>query len=885
MKEKVSPGAPSGRGKRFPEPGIHQEWRDTMNLMSASPGAAGNRISRPVDGSFPLYICLFFSGAAGLAYEVLWARILGLFFGHTVYAVTTVLAAFMAGLALGSRWIGTWSDRVAIPLRLYAMLELGIGVYCLAVPYLLSAVRGAYLQWVPHLPENVLVLTLARFAVVFPILLIPTTLMGGTIPTVVRHLVRASAATGSAVGTAYGVNTLGAAFGALSVGYWLIPGIGVRASNHVGVALNLAVGGVALLLTAKTGPAPAALDVDSEECPEAGTETGDRLLVAAFAVSGAVGMAFEIVWSRALVLVIGSSTYAYSAILTVFLLGIGLGSLLFARLRLRPTAGLFGLLLIGTGLSAFLAIPAFERLPRLFFALFHSTGGTFAGVLGIQLVIVCMILLPPTVISGMTFPCIAGLRARRIDSLGGDLGRLYAWNTIGAIAGSVAAGFFLVPLAGAQGTLALGIGISLLAGTVILLRSEIPWNKTVASAVAIVAVIAALYPRWDPRIMSSGVFYIAGMFRNAEDLFHTRIREVLYFREGVSSTVSVARFETGILGLLVNGKVDANNGTDMETQVKLANIPILLHPSPSRIAVIGLGSGVTAGMATLYESPSRIDVVELEEAVVKASDHFRRENFGVLRDSRVRLHIDDAASFIDLAEPGYDVVISEPSNPWMAGVGNLFTSDFFRKARGKMAKGGIYCQWLQGYSLSPDDFRLVLRTFLSVFPGSSLWTGSRGDFLLIGFRDGPPSRVDARTIDARATGNHRLARSFRFLGDSPADSVLTSYFLGTDELQVYAGKGEINTDDLPLLEFRAPASLYLRNSDQVLHSAMLELRKDAYPAFFDDPGYRNPEAHLRLAGLLERKQRSEEAMVHRRAAMRMAPGKPVAEFPVKRQAR
>jgi len=347
----------------------------------------------------------------------------------------------------------------------------------------------------------------------------------------------------------------------------------------------------------------------------------------------------------------------------------------------------------------------------------------------------------------------------------------------------------------------------------------------------------------------------------------------------------VARFETGILGLLVNGKVDANNGTDMETQVKLANIPVLLHPRPGRIAVIGLGSGVTVGMATLYDAPSRIDVVELEDAVVEASDHFRRENFGALRDPRVRLHIDDAASFIDLAEPGYDVIISEPSNPWMAGIGNLYTREFYRKARGKMAEGSIYCQWLQGYSLSPDDFRLVLRTFLSVFPGSSLWTGSRGDFLLIGFRDGPPSRMDARTIEARAAGNPRLARSFRFLGDSPADSVLTSYFLGADELQVYAGKGEINTDDLPLLEFRAPASLYLRNSDQVLHSAMLELRKDAYPAFFDDPGYRNPEAHLRLAGLLERKQRSEEAMVHRRAAMRMAPGKPVAEFPVKRQAR
>lgn len=832
--------------------------------------------------ALPIYFCLFASGAAGLAYEVLWTRILGHFFGHTTYALTTVLAGFMGGLALGSRVFGRISDRVANPLRLYALLEIGIGIFCLAVPHLLFAVRAAYLQWVPHLPSNGFVPTLARFLLALPVLLPPTMMMGGTIPAACRHLVRTAPETGRTVGMAYGVNTLGAAFGALSAGYWLIPAIGVRASNHVGVAVSLLAGAAAFLLAARAGPVPAARPGDAEEAMDRPAETGDRLLVAAFAVSGAVVMAFEIVWSRALVLVIGSSTYAYGAILTTFLLGLGLGGVLFARLRLRPSAGLFGLLQVGIGVAAFLMIPAFDRLPGVFFALFHSGGGTFAGVLGIQFVIVSAMLLLPTVLSGMTFPCIAGLRARRTGSIGSELGRLYAWNTVGAIAGSVAAGFLLVPLVGAQKTLALGIGTIMLSGTAIVWRSALSWKRTAVAAIAVIAVIAGLHPRWDPRMMSSGVFYVAGQFRSADDLFDTRIREVLYFREGVSSTISVARFDTGVTGLLVNGKVDANNGSDMETQVKLANLPLLLHPSPGRIAVIGLGSAVTVGMATLYDAPSSIDVVELEEAVVEASDHFRRENFGALRDSRVRLHIDDAASFIDLAKPGYDVIVSEPSNPWMAGVGNLYTRDFYRKARNKMAEGAIYCQWLQGYSLSPADFRLVLRTFLDVFPESTLWTGSHGDFLLIGFRDGPPPRLDGRSIDARASRNPRLRSSFRFLGDSPTDSVLTSFFLDTGDLRAYAGQGELNTDDLPLLEFRAPAALYARNTSETLEAELLGRRENPYPSFFDDPRYGSSDSHLRLAGFLERKGRPDEALVHHRAAVREASRKPGAENPARR---
>jgi spermidine synthase len=512
-----------------------------------------------------IYLCFFVSGAAGLMYEIIWARILGLTFGHTVYAVTTVLAAFMGGLALGSWYFGKVADRISRPLVLYALLEIGIGLYCLVIPFLLTLVREIYPSFFGSVPGGVPVRTLLQFTLAFLVLIIPTTLMGGTLPAVCRALVDRPPDAGRKVGLLYGVNTIGAALGAFAVGYWLLPSIGVKATNHLGVAVNLFAGAAVLLFfsrdTIGSPPANGAISTVPH-----GREPLDTLLLWSFAISGAVGMSYQIVWVRALILVIGSSTYAFSAILVTFLLGISLGGFLFSRLHRRNGFRFFAILQFGIALAAFALIPIFDGLPGLLFSLFQGFTGPFRYILFSQFLIVFTVVLLPATLMGMTFPCITGLLTRRMASFGGDLGRFYAYNTGGAIAGSLLTGFFLLPFLGVQGTLAIGIGLNGLMGAAVLFLTEPAKKKVLAFLILPICLASVFFPKWDRRIMASGVFYLGQRAPSLKDLTSSHVKEILFFREGVSSTITVARNPHGILALLVNGKVDASNGDDMETQ-------------------------------------------------------------------------------------------------------------------------------------------------------------------------------------------------------------------------------------------------------------------------------------------------------------------------------
>ncbi len=806
-----------------------------------------------------LCACFFASGASGLLYEVLWTRILGLTFGHTVYAVTTVLGAFMGGLALGSWLLGRLADRGGRPLRLYGLLEIGIGLYCLAAPSLLSLTRDGYLSLSAAGAGGLPGKTLAQFVLAFAVLIVPTTLMGGTLPAVARALVATPPESGRTVALLYGINTLGAALGALAAGYVLLPAIGLAATNRLGVAMNLLAGVAALALSRGERASEPAGEKIPRSVPES-REGPDRFLLWCFAVSGAAGMSYQIVWVRSLVLVIGSSTYAFSAILVTFLAGIALGSFLFGRFRHAEGARLFAVLQIGIALCAFLLVPLFDRLPGLFIALFKGFGGSFGTVQAIQFLVVFAVVLLPTTLMGMTFPCLAALLARRVDRFGGDIGMLYAYNTLGAIAGSVATGFFLVPRIGAHAALALAIGGNALLGAAVLLRRTSARARVPAVVVAVFAVLLLLSPRWDRKLMSSGVFTLRKMPPSMDALVGSRVKELLFFREGISSTVSVVRNDTGETALLINGKADASSASDMETQVNLANVPMLLHPSPQRVAVVGLGSGVTAGIAALYPETARIDIVEIEPAVVEASRLFAAENRGILADPRVRVRIDDGRSYFQGTRDVFDVVISEPSNPWMAGIANLFSGEFFEAVRARLAPGGIYCQWLQGYSIAPAELKMIARTFQDVFPAASLWSASEGDFLLIGHKD----RVwiaSPDSIHRRAAGRPGLRDAFLVYDGAPVLGLAASFLLGPPELRAFAGDGPRNTDDRPLLEFSAPRSLYAMQGEDFarIRREILGFKTGSIPPFLAGPRLDAPETHARLGKYLLGRERPDEA--------------------------
>ncbi len=774
-------------------------------------------------------LCFFLSGAVGLVYEIVWLRMLGLVFGHTVFAITTVLAAFMAGLALGASLFGRLIDRRGRPLRVYGLLEAGIGVYGLLVPVLLVLAERLYVPLYRTLEPSLFTFGLAQFVLVFLILLVPTTLMGASLPVIAKLFVDRTEALGRTVGDLYALNTLGAVLGSGAAGFYLLPAIGIRATTVLAATLNLGIGVWAVALDrwarepldATASPAPAA-EAPAVEAPARPTRPVLWLVLVGIGLSGAASMVYEVAWTRALRLVIGSSIYAFSAMLTTFLVGLAVGSFLFARLwgRRRASATLFGWLEIAVGLTALALAPTFERLPDLVLTIFQHLSPSAGAALLIQFGLSFLVMIVPTVLLGAAFPCAVQICARALPRLGGDVGRVYSANTAGTIGGALIAGFLLVPWLGAQRSMVAAAAVNAVVGMTLLAVAAPPrpvWHRAALILLTLVFTAGALTPaRWDPRVMVGGVSVYVKRFVGAQNpvaLFRgaASSQQLVFYREGLNSTVAVERTER-MTSLRVDGKVDASNGSDMATQLMLGHLPLLLHPRPERVLVIGLGSGVTVGAIAQHPIVRAIDVVELEPAVVEASGFFVRENRGVLQDPRVRLVIADGRNFI-LASPGrYDVISSEPSNPWMAGVANLFSRDFYQLARRRLADGGIMVQWIHGYNLFPRELRTVVATFRSVFPHSTLWRTLRGDYLLVGTAS--PLTIDYTLVEQRVGASATVREDISSLRlGSPVD-LLTFFLLDEADLARFATGAPENTDDRPLLEFAAPLALYADTTDE-----------------------------------------------------------------------
>ncbi|WP_242352486.1 MULTISPECIES: fused MFS/spermidine synthase [Anaeromyxobacter] len=808
--------------------------------------------------------CFFASGAAALLYEVVWFRLLSLTFGHTVFAVTTVLAAYMGGLALGSLLLGKRADGSRRPLLVYGLAEIVIGLYCLTTPLLFAGADAAYIAAHRVLEPGPVGATLLQFSLSALLLVPATAVMGATLPFLSRAVVERSGTTGSRVGLLYAVNTMGAVLGVVATGFGLLPTFGLRATVWIGVALNLGVG-IAALLLERTGrgrppvPAPSEAPSRSEAPPVAGDEPAPsrvaaRVALAAIGISGAASMAYEVAWTRALCLAVGSSTYAFTAMLATFLVGLAGGafaaSQALRRWRLRLTA--FGVLECAVAALAVATLPVLGMLPQIVLQILGRLGLSHESALLAQFGASFLVMIVPSAAIGATFPLVLAGLTRGISSVGDDVGRVYGANTIGTIVGSVGAGFVLVPQIGIHGTVVAAAAANLAAGLGLLLALDARprrWLAALAAASAFAIAVFAV-PRWDRLLMTSGVSIYAarhlGKDAGAQSPREkSASKELLFYAEGLTTTVSVTR--TGEhLFLSVDGKTDAStNGLDMRTQLLLGHLPALLAPDASRALVIGLGSGITAGALAQY--PLRaIDVAELEPAVVDAARLFARENHDVLGDARLRVIAGDGRHILAAAAQPYDLIVSEPSNPWIAGVANLFTREFYRVAREHLSDDGVMVQWLQSYAIFPSEIRMVVRTFREVFPDVTVWRGGAGDYLLVGGKK--PLRVD---LDAAA---RRIAQSpgaradlARYWGD-PED-VLQQFVLSEDDTRRFAEGASLNTDDLPLLEFAAPRAMYASTDEDNDRSLRSFQRATLPPVVGASAAARldGPEGRLRAA--------------------------------------
>jgi spermidine synthase len=780
-----------------------------------------------------IHALFFASGASALVYQVVWLRRLSLILGASHHAVSIVLAAFMGGLALGAFVIGRSAARSGAPLRQYAWLELGIAACALLLPLLLSGVQELYVALAQALEGSsggAALAAGARALLAFAALVAPTLLMGGTLPVLVAALVRRQADVRARLASLYAINTAGAALGALAAGFVLLPRLGVARSEWLAVAINVAIAALAFWRSrASAGnaaaPAPAVEAAAPAAAPQESATTL-RLVFAGTALCGFGALALEVMWARAIAIAIGSSVYSFTVMLVAFLTGIALGSAIHGALPRRlPLGAHFALLLAGIAISTLAVSLTLPLLPELTARLKPAElGAHFDPWTALALCFALMWV--PCLLHGMAFPLAGEARARLEARAARSVGELVGLNTLGSIAGSLAAGFLLIPYVGLQSSL-LGIsalyalGAVALAGPALAAGSARRPARVGAAALALTWLALALLSAqpWDARRL--------GVFRNNESADLGRAREqsgvfdgatLLFYREGRGSTVSVVEDLAGVRRLQIDGKVVASDASsDLRHELLLAHLPVLAHPAPKSALVVGLGAGITLGGVAAHAELDAIDVAEIEPAVAEASRAFRHLHGDPLRDARVRLLVEDGRNHLLTTRRRYDVITSDPIHPWVRGSAYLYTREYYEMARARLAPGGVMCQWLPLYQLGLEDLRAAAGAFVDVFPEATLWS-TPADAVLIGTTS--PLRVDLGDWQRRLS-QPRVQSGLARVGLDDPLSLLGEYMLSPQGLRRFAEGAVRNTDDNLFLEFDSPrhigggAALLASNSQHI----------------------------------------------------------------------
>jgi spermidine synthase len=737
----------------------------------------------------PLLLVLFFaSGTCALIYQVMWLRMLSLVFGVTVYAASTVLASFMAGLGAGSWLAGRFAARLPKPLVAFGVAEVLVGITAFSTPFLLDALTSLWIAIHPMLPSSLAALTVIRFVVAFLLLIVPTSLMGATLPLVIKSAVTHDARIGSRIGLLYAINTTGAIAGALIAGFYFISELGVMRSFQIAAATNLVIGIIAIAAGSALRPqdSPAAglseprIDAADRRQVEGPAEGQRRLILWTFFISGFVSLALEIIWFRMLVVFLRPTAYAFTIMLACVLGGIALGSAIASPL-LRLRLPWIRTLAIIQALIGFAAVMSFNLLTRMQDAADAATPLFERLALHPYLAPIAassvLAMLPTTILLGVAFP--VGLTlwigAAGADEAGRRTGVFYSLNVFGAILGSVLAGFVLLPWLGTRPTLILVSALAVISSALLAMsdrgRSPAASRTTAGSAALLFAI---------------GVILSVDPFEVAFARFH-RNETLLWREEGAQTTVAVhdRAGNPPMRVMYLDGNHQANDspGTAF-VHHRIGALPVMLHPNPKTALVVGLGGGATPGAVARMGVDT--DVVELSRAVVAGSEFFKHINFDLLTRPNVRMHVDDGRNFMMMSRKKYDVITADIILPRHAGAGSLYSKEYYELVRSRLAEGGLAMQWNGGDTAT--EYKLLMRTFMSVFPHTTLW----GDgSLMLGSMQ--PFTLSRSAYEARRVGFEQF----------PWDvATLRRIFLaGPEEMREFAGEGPLLTDDKPMIEY------------------------------------------------------------------------------------
>ncbi len=780
------------------------------------------------------------SGASALIYQIVWMRRLVLVFGSTTLATSTVLVAFLGGLAIGAWLWGRVADRrPAHGLRIFGLVEAATGLYGLASAWVLSATEGAYLAAYPaveHLPRLYVGL---QFLLSGIAILPAAVLMGGTVPLLARGASRAGQMVGG-VGRLYGWNTVGAAIGAGLATYGLLPVVGLQGAVVLAAAGNLAVAAAARLVDARWGAARQAPTQSDQPADAGGGDAGDGLdrvrwlvILQGMAASGLAVIGYEVSWARLLALVLGSSVYAFGTLVVVLLAGLGIGSWWYGRLRLSAEGHLvaFGVLELLIGLTAAASLLIAPHLPFVYMRLFPVFKDAFGWTLGVQVGLTALMAFVPALLSGATFPAVVGSLGGAERRVGRMIGRAYGANTVGTVLGAFLAGFVLIPAVGLRATIIVGVLANLAAGAATLLAVPRTGRRLrgrlllAAPGLAALLIVVTL-PPWPREVFAAGAGYFAPAYGSLAGLAKAVSEmRLLYHRDGVNATISVD--ETGEHRVYrSNGKTDASTfPSDMATQLLLGHVPMLLHRDARDVFVLGLGTGVTAAAVARYPV-RKIDLVEFEPAAVEASRLFERHNRGVIDDPRVRLLLVDGRNRLLAAADRYDVAISDASDLWVAGVGSLFTIEFYQAARARLRPGGVMVQWVHTHSLPPPALALVVSTFRAAFPHAAIWSSGFANVILVGSAD--PVEWDYPRLARSINTIPGVREDLKSLGVWHPLALFAAYVTGGEGVARLVAGSAVHTDDLPVLEFATPRWLYADTAPSI-EGVLGGLRGSTFP--------------------------------------------------------
>jgi spermidine synthase len=724
-----------------------------------------------------------------LIYQVMWLRMLALVFGVTVYAASTVLASFMAGLALGSYSAGRVAGRLRSPLLVFGLIEIGIGATAFATPALLDVAKDVWIALQPSLPSSLPVITFARFAAAFAVLIVPTTLMGATLPVVMESALVKDRAVASRIGLLYAANTTGAIVGALTAGFYLVSHIGIDGSFKIAALSNAMIGLIAIALAwaRRPGAATARATPDHGHQPvvldASTTPAAQRAVLWTFALSGLLSLAIEIVWFRMLVVFLRPTAYAFTLMLAAVLAGIAIGSAIATPLLRRRGPWLAVLTVVQLAI-AITAVLSFNSLSQL-----QPTAervAPFIVSLGIDpylapiLVACLMAMLPTTLLLGFAFPIGLSLWAAQSADPARRIGSFYSLNVLGAIAGSIASGFLLLPALGSRGSL-IAISALALVSSVMLALTQWKTRPNFAGFVLIVGPVA----------FGMSALNAADPFAIADRQMH-RGERVMWREEGIQTTVAVHERGEGARPMRILYLDGMHQADDLPSGAfvhhRIGALPVMLHPNPRRALVVGLGGGATPGAVAQFDDIA-VDVVELSDAVVQGARFFGHINFDLLQRPNATLRVDDGRNFLLTTRQRYDVITADIILPRHAGAGALYAREYFELVRGALAEGGLALQWNGAETETP--YKMIMRTFMSVFPYTTLW----GDgTLMLG-------SMEPFTLSASGYLARREHPKFRQLFDWDLTMLRRNYLAGPERLRQWVGEGPILTDDQPLIEY------------------------------------------------------------------------------------